>query len=189
MSSFRKMTNEGGPAVASPAVSTSPRAPDRPDPREEDPRARAARRAAEIREHSGGIDEGTDKFYIPPHVIPDGWTYEWKTLTVLNAENPAHQVELARRGWEPVPASRHPEMMPHDWKAKIITRDGMMLMERPKEITDEALSARLRRARLQVRAKEEQLSAAPAGQFERANKDSSLVKVKRNYEAMPIPEE
>jgi hypothetical protein len=41
---------------------------------------------------------------------------------------------------------------------------------------------------MQVRAKEEQLAATPAGQFERANKDNSLVKVKKSYEAMPIPE-
>ena len=186
-SSFQKQVQ--GLAVG--ATSTvSERPPVRPEPsRGEDPRERAAKRAAEIRGHVEDLDEGTDKFYVPQSIIPDGWTYEWKTLTVLNAENPAHQVELARRGWEAVPASRHPEMMPHGWTGKTILRDGMILMERPKEITDEALSIRYRRARSQVRAKEEQLVAAPPGQFERNNKDSSLVKVKKSYAPTEIPQE
>jgi hypothetical protein len=50
-------------------------------------------------------------------------------------------------------------------------------------------AAELRRARLQVRAKEEQLTAAPQGQFERSNKGNDLVKVKKGYEAISIPDE
>ncbi len=158
---------------------------------EESPRDRAARRAAELREHrNGDLDDGTDEFFVEPGVIPDGWTYEWKTRTILGAEDPAHQVKLARDGWEPVPLSRHPEMMPAGYKGgNEITRKGMVLMERPSEITNEVRALELRRARLQVRAKEEQLSSAKPGEFERSNKGNDLVKVKKGYEAMPIPEE
>lgn len=157
---------------------------------EESPRERAARKAAELREHrQGDLDDGTDEFFVEPGIIPDGWSYEWKTKTILGMEDPAHQVKLARDGWEVVPASRHPEMMPAGYKGVEITRKGMVLMERPLEITEEMRALELRRARLQVRAKEEQLTAAPAGQFERSNKGNDLVKVKKSYEAMPIPEE
>jgi hypothetical protein len=156
---------------------------------EESPRDRAARKAAELRSHrDGNLDDGTDEFYVEPGVIPDGWTYEWKTKTILGAEDPAHQVKLARDGWEAVPANRHPEMMPAGYKGVEITRKGMVLMERPAEITEEVRQIELRRARLQVRAKEEQLSAAPAGQFERSNKGNEMAKIKKGYEAMPIPE-
>jgi len=157
---------------------------------DEDPRARAARKAAELREHRNGeLDDGTDEFFIEPGSIPDGWTYEWKTKTVLGAENPAHQVKLARDGWEVVPASRHPDMMPAGYKGVEIARHGMVLMERPAEITEEVRALELRRARLQVRTKEEQLSSAKPGQFERTyNGDFELIKVKKGYEAMPIPE-
>jgi hypothetical protein len=156
---------------------------------EESPRERASRKAAELRSHrDGNLDDGTDEFYVEPGVIPDGWTYEWKTKTILGAEDPAHQVKLARDGWEAVPASRHPEMMPAGYKGVEITRKGMVLMERPAEITEEVRQIELRRARLQVRAKEEQLSAAPAGQFERSNKGNEMAKIKKGYEAMPIPE-
>lgn len=176
--------------------STPGRGADRASPRgevrEDDPRARAAKRAAEIRNHLGGLDDGTDEFYVDPSIIPTGWTYEWKRRTVYNQEDPAYQVHLTRMGWEPVPVDRdnnHRAMMPANWAGKTIERKGCVLMERPKEITDEALAIRNRRARMQVRSKEEQLAAAPSGQFERSNKDAPLVKVKKSYEAMPIPEE
>jgi hypothetical protein len=176
----------GAPAEVA-AASPAPH-PDAPvTAREEDPRARAARRALELREH-GSLEEGTDKFYIDPRVIPDGWSYEWRTLTVLGKEDPSYAVNLARKGWEAVPRARHPEMMPENYPGNTIVRDGQMLMERPKEITDEAKAKDYRNAREQVRAKETQLGAAPVGQFERDNKGAPMAAVKKSYESIPIPE-
>lgn len=156
--------------------------------REEDPRARAERRAAEIRQHlKGDTSEGADRFYIDPQMVPDGWSYEWKRKTLWGKEDPAHDVELARQGWEPVPASRHPKMMPKgNWQT--IERDGMILMERPKVLTEDIHAANLRKARMQVKAKEAQLNQAPDGTFER---DDPRVKpsIKKSFEAIPITEE
>jgi hypothetical protein len=154
--------------------------------KEEKPRDAAAR-AAELRGHSD-TDSGTDEFFVEPGIIPSGWSYEWKMHTVLGAEDPAHQVALARRGWEVVPASRHPEMMPLGYTGAMIIRKGMVLMERPLVITEEAREVEKRRARLQVRAKEEQLSAAKPGEFDRTNKGDNMTKIKKGYEAIPIPE-
>jgi hypothetical protein len=159
--------------------------------REEDPRTRAARRAAELREHWGGDSqqEGDDKFYIDARMIPPGWSYEWKMHTVLNAESPAYQVQIANSGWEAVPAYRHPELMPDTYKGMTIDRDGMRLMERPAEITEAAKARELRKAREQVGQKEAQLNGAAPGQFERSNKGDSMVKIKKSYEAIKIPTE
>jgi hypothetical protein len=159
-----------------------------PKPREEDPRARAARRALELREQASSDDDGVDKFYIDPKMIPDGWSYEWKTFTVLGKENPSYQVSMAHKGWEAVPRSRHPHLMPLNYQGETIEREGMILMERPLEITQEARARDLRIARAQVRGKEEQLGGAPTGTFDRSNKDQSLVKVKKTFESIPIPE-
>jgi hypothetical protein len=155
----------------------------RAEPRKDDPRARAAQRAAEIRGHrtEESLDEN-DRFKINKDDIPAGWSYEWKRKSVMGKEDPAHEVELARGGWEPVPASRHSGMMPKG-KYETIERDGMILMERPKELTDEVHQNNLRRARLQVRHKEAQLTNGPDGTFERANPV-----VKKSFEAMPIKE-
>ena len=156
----------------------------RPEVREEDPRTRAARRAAEIRDHTNVNDDGVDEFFVDPAVIPPGWSYEWKRKTIWGKEDPAHEVELARQGWEVVPATRHPQMMPKgNWQT--IERDGMMLMERPKVLTDDVHRENLRKARLQVRAKEAQLNQAPEGTFER---DDPRVKpsIKKSFEAIKI---
>src|ERR1700677_4678306 len=106
-----------------------------PDPN--DPMERARRRAAELREHAT-FDPGGDKFRFDESIIPPGWSYEWKRVSIYNQPDPSYQVNLAQRGWEAVPASRHPEMMPLNHEGGTIDRDGMRLMERPSVITDEA---------------------------------------------------
>ena len=156
--------------------------------RDEDARARAARRAAEIRGSVGSLDEGMDDFYFNVADVPDGWTYEWKRKITAGAEDPAYQVSLARMGWEPVPADRHPHMMPSNGKYAIIERKGMVLMERPRELSDEARMIELRKARQQVNNKKSQLSNAPDGQFGRDH-SSVRPKISTSYEPMPIAKE
>lgn len=172
---------EAAPAVEAP---TSDRPSMRPAMREEDPRAAAARRAAEIRGHIGDLDEGTDEFRAPN--APDGWTYQWKRRVNLGQEDPAYQVKLARDGWEPVPTSRHPETMPHDGKSPIIERKGMVLMQMPTSIIEEKRAIELRRARGQVLGKQQQLSQAPDGHFERTSKETTI---RNTYEPLQVPNE
>jgi hypothetical protein len=176
-SKFQKMIADEAPIAAAPA---------RKQARDESPRERAARRAAELREHSDTGSDGVDDFAIPKNAEPDGWTYGWKTKSVYGMENPAYQIQLAQEGWEPVPASRHPEMMPLNSTMATIERGGMILMECPTEIVNDRRSADIRRARNQVRVKEQQLSTAPAGQFERDH-DRVAPKIKKSFEAMPVP--
>jgi hypothetical protein len=164
-------------------VSSQP--PMRPTMRAEDPREAAARRAAQIRGHIGDLDEGTDEFSAP--TAPDGWTYEWKRKTVMGQEDPAYQVALARSGWENVPTSYHPEMMPGQGNHPTIERKGMSLMMRPASISDEIRDIEYRKARNQVRVKEQQLNNAPDGTFERSNKNDGLTKIKKSYESIPVP--
>lgn len=182
-----KATGVAGAVSAALSASKPPEGVPKP-PREEDPRARAARRALELREQASSDDDGVDKFYIDPKTIPDGWSYEWKTFAVLGKENPSYQVAMAHKGWESVPRSRHPHLMPHNYQGETIEREGMILMERPLEITQEAKARDLRTARSQVRGKEEQLGGAPSGTFERDNKGAPLVNVKKSFEHIPIPE-
>lgn len=162
-------------------------APERPPLREESPRDRAAKRAAELRGHLGDIDEGTDEFYIDPEAIPEGWTYEWKTFSIYNQEQGTYIMQMRREGWEPVPASRHPQMMHKGAGSDPIMRKGMILMECPTEIVEERRRLQLRSARDQVKFKEQQLAGTPEGTMTR---DHAKVRpsIKRNYEPMPIPE-
>lgn len=161
--------------------------PLRPPLRDEDPRTRAAKRAAELRGHLGEIDEGTDKFYVDPGSIPDGWTYEWKRHSMYGKEDPAYHVQILRAGWSPVPATRHPEMMPDQGSYNTILREGMILMECPTEIVEERRRIDLKNARDQVRYKESQIAGTPDGTMTR---DHARVRpsIKKGYEPMPIPE-
>lgn len=160
----------------------------RPKMREDDPRARAAQRARELREHHGDMNEGTDDFYVNLDTIPDGWTYEWKRHSTYGVEDPAYQIQLARAGWTPVPASRHPEMMPYGTSHDTVLRKGMMLMECPTEIVEDRRRHDMRLAREQVRHKEQQLAGTPEGTMTRDHAQTRP-KIKKSFEAMPIPEE
>ena len=169
-------------------VTAVPRAEMRSEVREEDSRARAARRAAEIRGHIGDMDQGMDEFFVDPSIIPEGWTYEWKRLSILGQEDATHQIHLARMGWEAVPARRHPGMMPATWAKGTIERKGMILMERPTEVIEEARRIQNKAAKDQVRAKEAQIAGTPDGTMTR---DHAMArpKINKSFEAVPIPKE
>ena len=79
-------------------------------------------------------------------------------------------------------------MMPKSGGYQTIIRKGQVLMERPQIITDQVVDANNRRARAQVKVKEEQLSAAPQGQFER-NHSQVRPKINKGYEPIPIPKD
>lgn len=175
-----------GEGAAAPSDRPALRAPMREDSLE-----RARKRAAELRGHLGEVEEGVDKFYIPPDMVPDGWVYEWKRRSTAGLEDPAYQVQLARAGWEAVPVDRdaqHRAQMPLNWQGKTIERDGMVLMERPREIVEEARRIEQNRARNQVRAKEAQIAGTPDGTLTR---DDPRVapKIKKGFEPIPIADE
>lgn len=160
----------------------------RPEMREIDPRSAADIRAAEIMNNLGQVESGVDKFFIPTGEVPDGWDYNWKRKTIYNQEDPAYQVSVARGGWTAVPVSRHSAMMPGNWKGMSIERDGMILMERPMSVTDHVRRLDRQRARDQVRAKEQQLSATPQGTMEQEFSDPrTKPRINKSFEAMPVP--
>lgn len=167
-------------------MSGTKKEPLRPDMRPT--KAEAERRAAEILTGLGGSEEGQDEFYFDPAQCPDGWVYQWKRELLLGQEDPAYATALARTGWEPVPTSRHPEMMPIGGDHPVIRRKGMMLMQRPKMVDDHIRSLDARRAGAQIRAKEEQLAATPHGQLPRDADPRTKPKIGRSYEPMQVPE-
>ena len=117
-------------------------------------------------------------------VIPDGWTYEWKTAQVYGQDQQSRMLEFRRTGWEEVPTRRHPEMMPLGTSEPFIIRKGMILMERPLEITQEMKRRDDKNARDAVRQKADQLGQAPPGTFQRQDaKGGNLAKVSVGYES------
>ena len=156
----------------------------RVDMREESPLARAARRAAEIKNAGGITDHGVDEFYVDPSSIPEGWSYEWKRKFIMGQEDPTYQLSLIQMGWEPVPASRHRGMVP-EGSGNTIERKGMILMERPAVITDEMRRKDNTNARNAVESRKQALDSAK-GMLGR--EDSRVApKISKGYEPMLPP--
>ena len=125
--------------------------------------ARARARIAEIRAIHGDDDFSdvyADKWFAE---APDGWTYEWKTHSVWNKEYPQYISALQRTGWSPVPSTRHRELLYPEYEAETIIIDGMILMERPRELTDRVRQREYQRAIEVVRNSERKLAEAPTG--------------------------
>jgi hypothetical protein len=127
---------------------------------------RARKRIAQLRAQYGDDDDDSvgdafiDKWFAQ---APPGWTYEWKTHSVWNKEYPQYMNNLYRRGWEAVPATRHRDLIYPDYEGDSIIIDGMILMERPKELTDRQRVRDYRKAVAQIINSEQKLAEAPPG--------------------------
>jgi hypothetical protein len=126
---------------------------------------RARERIAELRQSLGDFENEDSDLYLDKWYVeaPPGWTYEWKNHTVFNKEFPDYANALQRNGWSPVPANRHREKLYPGYSSASIIQDGMMLYERPKELTERRRMLEFRKAVGQVRAKEAAISEAPPG--------------------------
>ena len=161
-----------------------PESPRMAEVRAEDPRAEAERIANEWFGHLDSLGPQRDKYHIDPHKFPDGWTYEWKTFTVVGKENPQYQVQLARAAWRAVPVIRHPELMPGGWDPNsAIIIDGMMLMERPSKITEFQKMQDQRAAKAPIDNIRAKLAGAPPGQLPRDADPRTAPKINTTYGA------
>lgn len=143
----------------------------------------AAARARELLDH-GVLDRDVqDKFHLDTKIVPSEWEYEWKRLSVYGKEDPTYEIELSQGGWEPVPADRHPELMPKNNKAESIEREGMILMERPKQISDMVRAKLADLAQERVEGQRKKLAETVPGQLERR-----VLTVKKTVERVAVPE-
>ena len=84
------------------------------------------------------------KLYVPKHKIPDGMTYSWVRESTLNEPDPDNMTDRMVRGWHPVPANRHPEMVPpplpgyEGVEVSVIRRGGLILCEKFSEEVQQA---------------------------------------------------
>ena len=100
----------------------------------------AQSRAAESREAGQRKRPEThfqSKLYVPKDKIPVGMTYAWVREATLNEPDPDNMTDRMIKGWQPVPANRHPEMVPpplpgyEGLEVQVIRRGGLILCECP----------------------------------------------------------
>lgn len=176
-----------------PRPAPPPRDDQRGELRAETSRERAEREGREILERTAGQDtDFHDDFQLPRGIEPDGWEYQWKTRTVLGAENPGEMVALEMAGWRAVPAARHPELMPTRGHFELIERGGQILMECPRIVTDAQRIREKRKAMERLEINRQRLGAPAAGTTFQRNDGARLgadPKINHTYEPIAVPKE
>lgn len=150
-------------------------------PASADSKARAEARIRQLRGNPDLQPGERDKYWAPNP--PDGWTYEWKLKSVMGQDDVDRIRAIELAGWEPVPLSRHPELMPRGWKGETIEVGGLVLMERPSVFTQEAREEERRAAREAVLTKENQMREGRAGDLGKRSAD-----IRKTREPMSVPE-
>lgn len=75
--------------------------------------------------------------FVDPTKIPRGMTYRWIRESMLGQPDPQNVTKRQINGWMPVPADRHPELVPpplpgYEGTAPLIIRvGGQILFEKP----------------------------------------------------------
>lgn len=123
---------------------------------------------------------GSDKFDVPLHWIPEGWTYQWLAVDIYG--KPMNNNGMFANGWEQVPARRHDGAFMERGHQGPIVLEGMMLVERRVELTMEARGEELAAAKGLLRTQNEQFQPRMPGA--RAH-DQTRLRVRRTLERMP----
>lgn len=140
-------------------------------------------------------EDSPDRLHIDPSLIPDGMSAMWVTDSVFGQGVPQHRARFEKGGWTPVHQSdfdgRFDGMfMPKGVDGEIAV-EGMVLMMRPKELTDKAKARDRQKAREQVAIKEQAWKQGDLGTTLDARHPSAVNsnKISRTVERIAVPED
>ena len=129
---------------------------------------------------------------VPRHLWPTGMRYEWKTYSVLGQQQARRFGRFQSRGWEPVPATRHPgRYHPVDYQG-FIEYDGLVLCERSEQMCQMVEEREFQKATGQVKGKEAQIFGGDIEgvTFDTKHRSARRVSgVKKSYEPFVVPKD
>lgn len=120
----------------------------------------------------------TDKLAVDKRLKRDGYAYEWKSKSVAGQPEAMHISDLKENHWREVPADRVP--------GATVEQKGLVLMERPAYLNQDAIEEDYGIAMDQVHSVTDRLSNAKPNTLSRDGR--RVVQVNRTVER-PIPEE
>jgi hypothetical protein len=136
-----------------------------------------------------------DRLRIDPSLIPEGMSAVWVTDSVYGQGVPQHRAEFEKKGWTPV----HQEDFDGQFNGMFMPKgapgeinvEGMVLMMRPKEITDKAKILERRKANEQVAIKEQAFRSGdmPISLDPRHETAVRTNRINKSIERISIPEE
>ena len=126
-------------------------------------RKQYAGRNGEVRTRS--VRQGVDQFEIAERLKEPGWDYMWGTERIYGNNDIVrrHNNEFYQAGWRPVMATGrfNGEFAPPDYTGHVTVGDSA-LYERPMEMTLEAREEELKKARQQMRDRDQSLMGGKA---------------------------
>ena len=134
-------------------------------------RSVARRGATMARDRDGNAvyrrrDAISDPFAIPEDLTEADWDRQWIRVSVHGWEDVDNQVGMQENGWRPISANRpgwEGRFMPPGYKGAI-QKSGLMLMERPMSLTEEARAEERRVTKGQTETQRQSFGMAlPAG--------------------------
>lgn len=155
---------------------------------EREPAHEPAHATPRVRTRQSQATAQANPFDLPTEEIPEGSSYEWKRFSITGQtadHDPFYLSSMRRQGWEPVEPRRHSNWVPPNYDKPYIIRDGLILMERPSGLTDEARLEQKQLANRQMREARERLGLAPKDTMTR---DFEGIRPKVQQEYMrPVP--
>ena len=139
--------------------------------------------------------DSPDRLRIDPNLIPEGMAAMWVTDSVLGQGVPQHRGQFERKGWTPVHQDDFDGQFDGMFMPKgapgEINNEGLVLMMRPKQMSDRAEKENKRKAYEQVAIKEQALRGGdiPIPSDPRHSTALNFNKIGKSYERLPIPEE
>lgn len=154
------------------------------------PRSEPVREAARTPEGEKRLQRNRkraeDRFFIDPKIVAEakarGVSLEWKRESSYGKADVNHMMNLQDNHWSPVQAGHYPGL--------VVKQDGMILMERPLYLTQEARQEDYQIATDQVRGVGAKITETPDGTMTRDHPSvRANTRINRSYEPMTIPEE
>lgn len=143
-------------------------------------------------------ESGVDMFYIPPHLPPAGWSWEYKRETCVGMTDPQYLTSLQQVGWEHVRYESYPGVFapvidPATGNTMVgpVRKHGQMLMERAIELTKEAQVDERRKADEKVGRADRQYtrldtSGTATAQFDNTARQASYIR-RSTEPVQPLP--
>lgn len=144
------------------------------------PRERKRSRAASM--------DPNNEYYVNLAAVGPDTDVNWKRFSNVGEEQPFYLAQMREQGWEPVDPREHPDWVPvpDGYDKPNVIKGGLILMERPMDLTRQARAEMEGDAKQQVREAEQRLGRTPEGTLPRNSDGSKTQLVKEIMRPIPI---
>lgn len=191
----RKPILTAGETVSSPVSRTPDGGPHEKAPKSAAEKYKMKNAADWSGEFEADFGGEVDMLRISKEEFPDGMDMKWVTETVYGQPFPQRLADAERAGWRTVDASDFDGRFRGRWNTGAngtITKDGLVLVARPMEISNVARKKQERMAREQVSIKERALLGGDLPGVSLDSRHKSAIgqnKINRSIERIDIPKD